>query len=455
MTTLRLIAPFRVDFTVAPGAADRDPDGYREMWRRASSIITEGSLAGLGSIHFPHLASRDATSQYDLLDVDSLERTLHVAEIHVDLPSFRKLVDPGLDDRTRAVSVLLFEHGVALLEIDLDPGPLPRRSSSAHAKHLWLDKLQADGVRIAENAASQLSGAIFVPLAETLRKIDRRHAIVRATDVQGDDGTAMWVSRALLVAPKDRALLEHWTRGAVSAADHTARQELVAGQRDSLVRWLNYAFVDADAKNGAAITQGRFASEWRGLRYAQATYAALDRIDSRLSRVLALAAAAQKRWELETLRQDLVELSSRAEMIVMQRHALAKYLPRQVRASFDEILAAWEYETLLEGPVRFKVDLCNRRLDDLAAKRTARAGIVTDLILLGIGVTSIASIALAITEFGRSSGGDAEATAYDLGASDVTTWFATQPIDVILMISGVASIALVALYLYFRRDDRG
>ncbi|HWK19370.1 MAG TPA: hypothetical protein VNR37_01190 [Microbacteriaceae bacterium] len=454
MTTLRLIAPFRVDFTMLPGAADRDPEGYRTLWERAESALAGSSLARLGGIHLPHRSSRGTGSQYDLLDVDSLERTLHVAEIHVDLASYREFADPELSERTRTMSVLLFEHGVALLEIDLDPGPRPS-DAGAHATQHWLDELQADGIRIAEAAASRLSECMVVPLAETLRRIDRRHEIVRAAETQSDDGSAMWVSRALLVAPEDRVLLDHWTRGAVNAADRSARQELIEGDRDSLVRWLNYAFVDTDNRDGAALTHGRFAAEWRGLRYAQAMYASLDRIDSRLSRVLALAAAAQQRWQLEALRRDLVELSNRAEMIVMQRHALAKYLPREVRASFDEILAAWEYGSLLEDPVRFKVDLCNRRLDDLAAKRTARAGVVTDLILLGIGVTSIASIALAITEFGRNSGGDPGATAYDLGASGITTWFATQPIDVILMASGVASLVLVALYLYFRRDDRG
>ena len=94
-----------------------------------------------------------------------------------------------------------------------------------------------------------------------------------------------------------------------------------------------------------------------------------------------------------------------------------------------------------------------RRLDDLAARRAARSGRVTDLILMGIGITSIASIALAISQFGRSAASDPLATGYDLGASDFTSWFAAQPVDVILLASAAASAVLVVLSLYFRRDD--
>ena len=136
----------------------------------------------------------------------------------------------------------------------------------------------------------------------------------------------------------------------------------------------------------------------------------------------------------------------------MERRDLAKYLKRAVRREMDAILAFWGYEKLLEEPVRFKIETCDRRLAELAARRTARSAMFTDLILLGIGVTSILGTALALTEFGRSIASDPASTVYDLGRSSIVEWVAAQPADAILLASGMTSVLMVVLYLFFRRD---
>jgi hypothetical protein len=41
---------------------------------------------------------------------------------------------------------------------------------------------------------------------------------------------------------------------------------------------------------------------------------------------------------------------------------------------------------------------------------------------------------------------------YDLGGSSIVEWVASQPADAILIASAVASLVLVVLYLFFRRD---
>lgn len=67
-------------------------------------------------------------------------------------------------------------------------------------------------------------------------------------------------------------------------------------------------------------------------------------------------------------------------------------------------------------------------------------------------MTSILGTALALTEFGRSIASDPEMAAYDLGRSGIVDWVAAQPADAVLISSGVVSVLLVIVYLFFRRD---
>jgi hypothetical protein len=210
--------------------------------------------------------------------------------------------------------------------------------------------------------------------------------------------------------------------------------------------------MDRTGAGGRMLPGDPFRDQWDALRYAQVFYGTLDRIDTRLSKILADSAAATSRWDLEQLREHLLALSQRAELIIMERQDLSKYLKRSVRVEMDAILEFWDYEGLLAQPVRFKIEICDRRLAELAARRTARSGMFTDLILLGIGVTSILATALAVTEFGRSMANDPDMAVYDLGRSSMVEWVAAQPADAILIASGVVSLLLVVMYLFFRRD---
>jgi hypothetical protein len=78
----------------------------------------------------------------------------------------------------------------------------------------------------------------------------------------------------------------------------------------------------------------------------------------------------------------------------------------------------------------------------------------TDIILLGIAMTSVLATALALTEFGRAVANDPEMAVYDFGRSSIVAWVAAQPADAILISSGVISVLIVLIYLFFRRDHR-
>ena len=449
MIALRMIAPILTGFTTVAGAGDRDPASYRAVWTNADARLEDlRGRPGIAAIRLNHLEENGRKSLYSSIETDSLPRAAQLVTVQMDPAAGKWPAAPAWLSAVDEVTVEVYSHGVSLMEISLLLEEPPEEG-----REDWLDRMQGEAVGYAEELGELILADVMKPLLDALAEADPKSGTFHLEAADATPPRVLWVSRSLLVDQANRNLLLHWTKDSVDDASAHLRDELQAGSRHSLVRWLNYGFVDVDGVGAAALRTGRHAAEFSGLRYAQETYASLDVVDSRLRLVLADAAAASTKWELEQLRGDLVWLSLRAELIIMGRHELGKYMTRAVRAHFDRIMDGWDYEVLIEEPARFKIELCNRRLDDLAARRAARSGRVTDLILMGIGITSIASIALAISQFGRSAASDPLATGYDLGASDFTSWFAAQPVDVILLASAAASAVLVVLYLYFRRDD--
>jgi hypothetical protein len=476
MTQIRTIAPTVVDFLVVPGAALRDPDAYRRFWRDQQVLIDRhvsawvpdavrgDTTAAAPSIVLEHAARSEGASLYRTIAADSLLRSTHVVSATLDpvhLPASIRGADVELGGQVREVCLRLYDHGVLLVEVltDLDPWLDARDADLARAV---LD-LEERIVDLTERVARECVTQYLAPVLDSLRKADTTGALVARAgqdqEVGRRFGDVLWVARALIVDP-DRAatweLVEHWVKdvGRVEGEVVAPIEQLVNGDLDSLTRWLNYVYVDRE-HHGASMQPGAMhADRWNGLRHAQFFYSAMDLIDGRLSTILADAAVVTSRWELDDLRAQLVSLSQRAEFIIMQLHDVSKYLKREVRYEFDMILGHWEYERLVEQPVRFKIQTCDRRLAELATKRAVRSAMYTDLILLGIAVTAVLGTALALAEFGRLGRSDPGLAGYDISGSAITDWFAAQPADAILLISGVLSLLVVLLYLYIRRSHQ-
>lgn len=254
-----------------------------------------------------------------------------------------------------------------------------------------LDRLQACAVATGERVARETVRRYVHPVLALLRRADRHERVILAAMSEDEPlaaelGEPLWVTRSLVVDPGEpttKQVVRHWLKDVVLPGDdRVAADRLLDGEFDHLVRWLNYLFLDHRGAGGRMLPGDPFHDQWEALRYAQVFYGTLDRIDNRLSQILADSAAAGSRWELERLKDELTSLSQRAELAIMERRDLSKYLKRAVRVEMDAILDFWDYVHLLEEPVRFKVEMCSRRLTELAARRAARSVMFTDLILL-------------------------------------------------------------------------
>jgi hypothetical protein len=472
MTQLRILAPVVVDYYAVPGASLRDPQAYARFWAGQQPDLDD-LMEGLApapvtdpgpppAVVLEHTRATSSLNLYRTISDHAVERTLHVLTGTLrpeHLPGEFSGATDALHTRVIEISFRLYDHGLMLLEMlaEMDQW-LTERTAGFDAS---LDDLQAQAVAMGERVARETVARYLDPVLGLLRRADRDMRILAAATPEDDPLTAefgepLWVTRSLVVDPSEpdaEEMARHWVKDVVIAGDdRNPADRLLDGELGHLVRWLNYIFMDRTAVGGRMLPGDPFRDQWDALRYAQVFYGVLDRIDTRLSKILADSAAAASRWELDQLKEHLIGLSQRAELIIMERQDLSKYLKRAVRVEMDAILDFWDYDNLLAQPVRFKIETCGRRLAELASRRTARSAMFTDLILLGIGVTSILGTALAVTEFGRSMASDPEMAVYDLGRSSIVEWIASQPADAILVTSGVVSVLLVIVYLFFRRD---
>ena len=142
-----------------------------------------------------------------------------------------------------------------------------------------------------------------------------------------------------------------------------------------------------------------------------------------------------------------------AEALLLKKSEVGKFVNPSSRQETERILDVWDFDDVLADPVSTKLQICQARIDNIENERRRSASFFTDLILMVIGVTSILGTALAVVSLGREASVDPNQTVYDLGAGDLTTWIATQPIDVILLISTIVSALMVLAFVFARKKS--
>ncbi|WP_426246366.1 hypothetical protein [Nocardioides sp. LHG3406-4] len=464
MSRIRVLAPGLGGYREPLGAAFQDPAAYARYWEavpaRAAAVLADavGAAGGPGPTLLVRRSEvRGRFNRYTQIDVDTLERPIEAIVLrfqpHHLATSAPPTIHPGA---ASVIECRIYDHGVFILEVEADV-TVPPDCDEGEVPGL-LDQLQHDAVTWGEALACEVHDRYLTPLLRLLRSGDPHAEVVskveRLVDDKAEHGRVLWVTRSLLLSPDEplaSELARYWIKDAVGDVDLDARLAPVDGRvQTHVVRWLNYLFVGPDL-SAADDVEGVFPDEWSALRLAQYFYAALENVDAQLTRVLAYSLAPLPVVSVAQLQAELEECSRRAQFIVMQMRDVSKYLTRSVRAELGAILECWELDEVVVEPVTMKVEACERRLRELAEKRTARASVFTDTILLGIGITSILGTTIALTEFGRTMAVDPGMAGFDNGQSGLMGWFAGQPADLLVMASIGVSMLLAVVYFYFRR----
>lgn len=427
----RLVSPLLVDCLTQPGVEYRDEDSARRFWEsvcRKSGATYARKVPQAGSLQYESAQSIDVQN-----DIAIVKNSVHVDK------SFCLAQDPTVE--INSVEWSLCDFGILLIEIELAVGIERKTASSVE--------------QLVQKVASRINQELIAGIYDELRTVIQKHdGYEKFVLFQGDKPIEdAWASRALIFDPSESEYAELQSDFALEWLGNTndkggivesLRQQQISHTAD----WMNYIYLKETSDNRVEVQE-----MWKALVRAQFFYAATGRSDSNLMNILSWAMSQSSDISTSKLREQLRQEMDFAEALFLKKSEVGKYVNPMSRLETARILEVWDYSDVLEKPVQAKLRICQTRLDDIDGARARSASFFTDLILMVIGVTSILGTMLAVVSLGRSTTADPDQTIYDLGASDLTTWIATQPVDVILLISTIISLLMVLAFVIARKKS--
>lgn len=450
----RTISPFPTGFSLTADAITGHPDSYHEYWQSVSQNL--GTL--FDGVSFRHTKKPSNIIRYQTLKRDSLERPLEIIKINCSADSLNLVPPEGTEHLWAGVKNIecqICNHFVAILQME---GSIEIESSDIERLDHVLENESNDTLLVnfpdlsedlAQAVTTALREKIINPLLAQIFLQKDTNSYLIDSKLKEVDAPPWWTSRILYLNmddPSSKKIARFWLR---DSADRETIDSLCEGNIFHVSYWLNHVHHSVSG-NSYRITKSTD-SALRAMLYTQFFYAALDQVDDRLNIVLAETIHNRRQSELTKIEGSLKELSHRAEKVIVDRQELLKYVTKDVRTIFNEIMHQWEFKELVENPVRYKITICDRRLAELNNDAVAKSNTITDVILLGIAVTSILGTALALSSFGRSIATDPLQAGYGSTTSNWTEWFAAQPADSIVVGSLAISLILLILFLIFRR----
>lgn len=430
MHEFRWMAPIQVGFSSAPGAMDRDPDAYRSFWDDVAKQVRRPNWT-------IHRATRpEVPLGWSKATADTLPRSLAVVSGTLD----HTIIPEQFDLEVAELRWSLHDHQVLLVEGRFRSADTTAPARLQDADH-WENAVQAFGEVLAKKCADTEYGH----LARVLTGMDEAAGFVQLEDLA--IGRPLWVTRSLALDPEDsysRTLARDWVSG-IDDAHRLVVEEVIDGERPLVAQWMNHVFrTDRPDETDQS---------WSALQKAQFFWAAMQWIDDSLRLILAWSMADRAEVSVSDLRRELRATINQAQELIMLRAEVRQHVSRGTHVEMQRFLEFWEFDELLEEPVNQKVEICKERLTALAEDRAARSAMFTDIILMGIGVTSVLATAIALVQFGRDASQDPSQSIFDFGNGSITSWLSSQSMDAILIMSLLLSIVLVAIFIWKRRQS--
>lgn len=431
MHEFRWMAPLRVGFTSSPGVMDREPGRYRAMWDQLAERVVDRRWT-------LHRSSKEEAAPlgWSKADADTLDRSLQVVTGSLDPADFP--AREGLE--VIELSWSLYDHGVFLAEGRLRTTADVDERTLRDADH-WEAAVQ----RVGEDLARHCAEVEHATLSRELLRLRDAESLLVMEDME--IGRPLWVTRSLAFdesAPGAAEFARAWV-STIDGHHRDAVEELIRGERPLVAQWMNHIYRPE--------LQDPVQLSWRALQKAQFFWSAMTWVDDSLRQILAWSMADHGDVSVRQLRQELRATMNQAQELLMLRAEVRQRVSRRSHEEMQRFLGVWEYAELLETPVREKVEICKERLSALSEDRAARSAMITDIILMCIGVTSVLATAIALVQFGRDAGQDPAQSVFDLGNGSITSWLSSQSMDAILIISLVLSVCLVGVFIWKRRQS--
>lgn len=426
----RLISPLRVDCLVQPGVEFRQKQENFDFWESVASEAGAEHLRqppGHGGLQYESASSVD------------LPNDIAVLRCAPEVPrDYLQSLDSSIEIQRLEWS--LCDFGILLVELLLRVN-VGERSPA---------EIERDVQAAATVVNEGLATASYMKIREAI-KSRPNHEEFTVFD-HGEPIQHAWASRAMLFdgklegedAEAQQRFAIEWLGGGRRSRDIV--EQIMSGKIHHYAEWMNYIYLHETSENAQLLQEN-----WKALLRSQFYYAAMGRIDTKLTEILSWAMSRSPDISTTKLKNQLRREMDFAEALFLKKSEVGKFVNPDSRLETERILAVWNFDDVLADPVQMKLQICQTRLDNIDAERARSAGFFTDLILMVIGVTSVLGTTLAVVSLGRSASSDPNQTVYDLGAGDLTTWIATQPIDVILLISTIISALMVIAFIFARK----
>ncbi|OFL62583.1 hypothetical protein HMPREF2912_08015 [Corynebacterium sp. HMSC056E09] len=435
MAKFRWMAPIYLGITSSPGIRDRAKTDYLAFLKNTVQETELDSLVSPRSAADQRLAgwAKAAASEHPWSQ-EVLEGT-------------QRIQHPEAADGIELVGEIaewtLYDHGVLIAtgQVDVDDSLIRKCVESGDINPVE-DQIREYCEATTKTLAEDISRALIDTWSKKLNK-NAEQFVALDSYVAAEP---LWVTRAIQL-PRSNDLLTRFAQLWVSGVDDeniAEFDELKKGTRAQVARWMNHIHaLEYPETNNA---------KWSALKHAQFFWAALQKVDHRLRSILNTSMAPKGENALPKLRHELNDSVNSAIEFILMYDEYRQYSSRQKMNYVNQYLKAWNFEDDLYTPVNRKIELCKAQLDHLATQQQEQSAVVTDVILLGIGLTSLLATAVGLVQFGRDAASDPEQTMFDLGSGSITSWLSSQPMDAVVLLSLAISMLLMFLFAWHRRQ---
>lgn len=405
---LMTIAPINSGFALR---ADLDPKGpdYHEVLK---SLPPKSDY-----LEVPNRDREDGTTTFGHLSEDNYD---------VRLMIFR----PEPQPLETSVTFHFYSNGMCILEAAYEiEEVLDSEAIEKLSEALTRQTLDFHSARLNEQFSS-----LSEILPKTYLDPDRRQASFTREDV-------VWISRAVILPtarreePDVQAFIREWLAETV---DYEDADDIISGRSNHSVSWVNYLFIDDGWE-----TVDRLIPT---LRIAQSFFSAQYVYNRDTQTVIGEVGTTKN---VRQLRGRLTRARERMQFLQIQSQLNKSFLRRSRRRQLDEILAAWEFDALVENGERL-IQVCSGKIDEMTAERTDRSSLATDLILTFLTLFIVIELAVNLIAYSRSLMSNPALSYEDDRVSWILRFFAGIDTDIVLLGGVFSMLGLAAYYVYWK-----
>jgi len=254
-----------------------------------------------------------------------------------------------------------------------------------------------DDVKVLENEVQQYTNeqiSQFYPAfvnAITGLKTELSQDLFNFELTNSQTTNVFWISRTLLLRANtlsksvSQKLITKWLNYTYRPID---AQEIISGEIDCSLTWLNYVIVDLIHPIDERL---------ESMILAQYYYSAQECCNKLLKH--AIDSAYNSPNNIQT--HDLL---SKSRVITrlheVDYHEHLKYLTRTKREYIKKILECWDFEQLTKNGQRMIV-ICSSKIEDTENKKREKSSLTTDLLLVALSFFTVFELSLYLTELSR------------------------------------------------------